>query len=128
MNSSVDGTSLDAIPALGGQFLYDELVVSISSSSKNMASYYLGAAMTLTGNTEDPGEYTSGNEDTLSYTWSSSLDGILGQGKDLDLSALTLSLGEHRITLEVVDPETGAWGAAALPNPIIVKGDMLPMS
>gem|GEM_PF-1370473 len=125
VNSSQDGTALDAVPALGGELLYDELTVGIASSTTNM-TFYEGKSMTLTGVVEDPGGFTSGNENTLSYTWSSSLDGILGEGMVLDMSSLSLTAGEHRITLEVVHPESGARGSAFV-TVTAKEGSLLPM-
>ncbi len=111
VNTSADGASLDAIPALGGDLLYDELFVTISSS---ISAYGGDFSTTLTGMIEDPGGFSLDGDISLSYNWFSSLGGSLGTGRTLELGRLNLSSGEHRITLEVVDTESGARGSASI--------------
>lgn len=45
------------------------------------------------------------DQDALTFTWSSNLDGVIGEGSELVINALELSEGIHTITLTVRDED-----------------------
>jgi len=114
------GALLDSLNALGVDMPARELVVRISvnkspqeDSDGSFVYYTKYPTLTFTGSAYDEEGVPVG--DTAVFSWSSSLDGPLGQG--MEVTAEQLSEGEHVITLEVVDG-TGASGKASTTLPI----------
>ncbi|HNT56301.1 MAG TPA: hypothetical protein PKL99_00325, partial [Syntrophales bacterium] len=114
------GALLDSLNALGVDKPARELVVRISvnkspqeDSDGSFVYYTKYPTLTFTGSAYDEEGVPVG--DTAVFSWSSSLDGPLGQG--MEVTAEQLSEGQHVITLEVVDG-TGASGKASTTLPI----------
>ncbi len=91
-------------PAAAGQ----EAAVTITSPSYDSV-YVLGEGIVFSCNVKSPG----GSEiPKVKLTWTSQLDGKIGEGALLKIS--TLTLGVHRITVEAYDEAGAALGTASI--------------
>ena len=85
-------------------------------SPRNGASFLSGTVIPFEGEAWDPEE---GLLPDSAHVWSSSIDGILGWGRNFDFGDLTR--GQHEIRLEAEDTD-GAWDADSISISILNRG------
>lgn len=86
-------------------------------------SFIVSQEITLSGAANLAGENgVTPSDGAFSYEWSSSVDGVLGLGRELVLEPNRLRVGQHEITL-VVTPESGAQARASIGLVVVPEPD-----